>query len=219
MRVEYQEYEWQRGGPPVRMIRKEEGFCYLTQLHGEFAGTGEQARVYIGDDGYWYLHGSALKPLAATAMSVRFISRPFASASFPGKETWPQTLARLESSDNAQVRELAKTSMTVRPTTRWIVSASRASGKRPPKKSPASITCAPRSRHPALSDFGRTKPAIRRCRRHTQRSFRGALNDSIQWKGQKGVWDVSPDGKIRGGGDRPCCLCISFRTISPWNFT
>ena len=39
------------------MIRKEEGFCYLTAAAGAFNGGGEVANVYVGDDGYWYLGG------------------------------------------------------------------------------------------------------------------------------------------------------------------
>ena len=40
------------------MIHKDEGFCYVADVGGAFNGGGEVARVYIGDDGYWYLHGS-----------------------------------------------------------------------------------------------------------------------------------------------------------------
>ena len=45
--AEVSRYDWKNGDPPVRMIRKEEGFCYLTALSGGFAGGGEVANVYV----------------------------------------------------------------------------------------------------------------------------------------------------------------------------
>ena len=51
--------EWQQGEPPVKLIRKDEGFCALTGVSGHFQGEGEQIRVYIGEDDYWYLGGKS----------------------------------------------------------------------------------------------------------------------------------------------------------------
>ncbi len=55
---EYTTYQWENNAPPVRMIHRDEGFCYLSDIGGAFNGGGEVARVSIGDDGFWYLHGS-----------------------------------------------------------------------------------------------------------------------------------------------------------------
>ena len=57
-KFEYTTYEWQHNGVPVKMLHKDEGFCYLADIGGAFDGGAEVARVYIGDDGFWYLHGS-----------------------------------------------------------------------------------------------------------------------------------------------------------------
>ncbi len=57
-KFEYTTYEWQHNAAPVKMIHKDEGFCYLADIGGAFDGGAEVARVYIGDDGFWYLHGS-----------------------------------------------------------------------------------------------------------------------------------------------------------------
>ncbi len=50
---------WHQGEPPLRLIRKEEGFCALTGVGGGFQGGGEEIHVYVGDDGYWYLGGKS----------------------------------------------------------------------------------------------------------------------------------------------------------------
>lgn len=66
-------HQWQQGQPPVRLIRKDEGFCALTSVTGRFEGDGEQARVYVGADDYWYLGGkSAQRGVAAECMVVRY---------------------------------------------------------------------------------------------------------------------------------------------------
>jgi hypothetical protein len=223
MRVEYQEYGWQRGDGAVRMIRKEEGFCYLTRVNGQFAGLGEEARVYIGDDGYWYLSGSAYKPLAATAMSVRFMTKPFASAASPGQETWEQTILRLASSNTPEIRELAKAEQSA-----------------PPADGASQLQ---------FADFWRNLlPKIAAGDRaavveHVLRSYQGAgdgtavsaevaqkadgvlqtaLNDLSQWKVQSGTWNMV-DGKICGRGwsellflhqlPRDCTLEFRMNTV------
>ena len=58
-KFEYTNYRWDYNAPPVKMIHKDEGFCYLAGVGGAFDGGAEVARVYIGDDGFWYLHGSS----------------------------------------------------------------------------------------------------------------------------------------------------------------
>jgi len=57
-KFEYKTYQWEHNAPPVKMIHKDEGFCYLADVGGAFHGGAEVGRVYIGDDGFWYLHGS-----------------------------------------------------------------------------------------------------------------------------------------------------------------
>ena len=57
-KFEFTNYRWDHNAPPVKMIHKDEGFCYLADIGGAFDGGAEVARVYIGDDGFWYLHGS-----------------------------------------------------------------------------------------------------------------------------------------------------------------
>jgi hypothetical protein len=64
---------WRQGEAPIRLIRKEEGFCALTLVTGSFQGGGEMVRVYIGEDGYWYLGGeSHQEGVAAECIVVRY---------------------------------------------------------------------------------------------------------------------------------------------------
>jgi hypothetical protein len=64
---------WHQGEAPIRLIRKEEGFCALTLVTGSFQGAGEMVRVYVGDDGYWYLGGeSHQEGVAAQCIIVRY---------------------------------------------------------------------------------------------------------------------------------------------------
>jgi hypothetical protein len=63
---------WEQGDAPIRLIRKEEGFCALTMVTGHFEGGGEMVRVYVADDGYWYLGGdSQQEGVAAECIIVR----------------------------------------------------------------------------------------------------------------------------------------------------
>ena len=64
---------WSQGEPPVRVIREDEGFCALSMVTGEFNGAGESVRVWVGDDGWWYLGGSSnQKQVAAECVVVRY---------------------------------------------------------------------------------------------------------------------------------------------------
>jgi hypothetical protein len=72
IKYEYQTYEWKENQPPVKMIHKDEGFCYIMGFAGAFHGGGEWAKVNIGDDGYWYLSGDTKAGfLRVTAISVK----------------------------------------------------------------------------------------------------------------------------------------------------
>ena len=64
---------WAQGDAAVQLIRKEEGFCALTKVTGAFAGGGEAVRVFVGDDGWWYLDGiSQQEGVGAECVVVRF---------------------------------------------------------------------------------------------------------------------------------------------------
>lgn len=66
-------HTWSKGQPPVRLIHKNEGICYLSRIQGAFFGGAEIAEVYIDKDGFWYLRGNSLqKELSVTAVSVKF---------------------------------------------------------------------------------------------------------------------------------------------------
>jgi hypothetical protein len=64
---------WRQGEPPLRLIREDEGFCALSLVTGHFQGGGELVKVYVGDDGYWYLGGhSRQQGVAAQCIVVRY---------------------------------------------------------------------------------------------------------------------------------------------------
>lgn len=52
------EYVWEAGKPPLKLLRKEDGICVLSAVSGKFDGN-ELVHVYLDDDGYWHLGGSA----------------------------------------------------------------------------------------------------------------------------------------------------------------
>ncbi len=64
-------YDWSSGSPPVKMIHRSEGFCFLSSIGGGFNGGGEEVRVHIGEDGYWYLSGRSGTPINARAAAIR----------------------------------------------------------------------------------------------------------------------------------------------------
>lgn len=71
---EYETFTWEAGQPPTKMIGKDEGFCYISAITGALDGGGETAKVYIGDDGAWYLGGETLNGalnLTATAVKIK----------------------------------------------------------------------------------------------------------------------------------------------------
>jgi len=66
-------YQWKQGDPPVRLIKYNEGICFLTGVSGHFLGGGEQVRLWIGSDGFWYLGGqSQQQGVSAECAVVRY---------------------------------------------------------------------------------------------------------------------------------------------------
>ena len=72
-----QEFTWEQAGSAVRMIRQEDGFCYLSSMTGRFGRLRDEIRVFVGPDGWWYLDGkSTWNNAAATAVAVRIVPGP-----------------------------------------------------------------------------------------------------------------------------------------------
>jgi hypothetical protein len=68
-------HTWNQGDPPLKLIRKDEGYCALTTVSGGFAGGGEAVWVSVGEDGYWYLGGrSQQEGVSATCIVIRYSS-------------------------------------------------------------------------------------------------------------------------------------------------
>jgi hypothetical protein len=72
------EFVWVSNGPHVRMHHSNNSLAVLTHISGEFAGGGEQAFVYVGGDGHWYLGGQTLvkNPMSAITVKARCIGKP-----------------------------------------------------------------------------------------------------------------------------------------------
>ncbi len=109
--AEYAQYEWKNGDKPVRMLKRDEGFCFLTEIGGHFAGAGEVVRVYIGEDGYWYLAGeSGQAELWGKAMSVKFAKKVKAAVipvADPNAATWPRSLPSCRRTPSADIQSAA----------------------------------------------------------------------------------------------------------------
>ena len=70
-------YAWKQGEKPTKMIHKDVGICFLTNIHGLNQPNSEMAGVYIGEDGFWYLRGATHQNtgfLSLQAASVRYDS-------------------------------------------------------------------------------------------------------------------------------------------------
>ncbi len=69
-------YEWSNGKPAVKMLHRKDGICVLAGVSGAFRGYGEEVKVRLADDGYWYLEGkSAQGELHAKAIGLKW-SKP-----------------------------------------------------------------------------------------------------------------------------------------------
>ena len=64
------EFAWRNGDPPVKMLQKNTGICVLSGVAGHFAGSSEEVRVRLDDDGYWYLEGKSRQKELAQRQSA-----------------------------------------------------------------------------------------------------------------------------------------------------
>jgi hypothetical protein len=65
------EQAWKVGDPPVKLLKKEEGFAVLSGITGNFVGLGEEVQISLADDGVWCLQGrSGQSELAAKATTI-----------------------------------------------------------------------------------------------------------------------------------------------------
>ncbi len=77
LQIDPKVYRWSAADTPRKMIHKQEGICFLTGIEGKFDAGTDGVRVYLADDGFWYLSGTAEQSdpgLSATAMALRFVS-------------------------------------------------------------------------------------------------------------------------------------------------
>ena len=121
-------HHWKQGDEPLKLIRKEEGFCALTSVTGNFEGAGEIVRVYIEEDGYWYLGGTFhQQDVAADCIVVRYpVPAAMAAAPAPAPADSVAILAASYSfgSDYAdvteRVRELVQSTETFQANPGWL---------------------------------------------------------------------------------------------------
>jgi hypothetical protein len=67
------EYHWRNGQPPVKMLHKNVGICFLSAIEGHFEGSAESVSVRLADDGYWYLEGKSNQDqLGASAVGIEW---------------------------------------------------------------------------------------------------------------------------------------------------
>src|SRR4051812_13083692 len=73
-RALYSEAVWDAKTGPIKMIGKDEGFCFISGVGGKYEGASEIARVSVGQDGFWCLDGqSRQNTMSARAISVRIL--------------------------------------------------------------------------------------------------------------------------------------------------
>jgi hypothetical protein len=73
-RALYCEAVWDAKTGPVKMISKDEGFCFISGVAGKYEGASEIARVYVDQDGFWCLDGQSRQTtMSARAISVRIL--------------------------------------------------------------------------------------------------------------------------------------------------
>jgi hypothetical protein len=77
-RAFYTEHEWRPVSGAVRLLGKDEGFCFISGVCGMFAGDGEDVYVTLGENGAWYLDGASKQAsVAVRAIGVHTLpARP-----------------------------------------------------------------------------------------------------------------------------------------------
>jgi hypothetical protein len=68
--TDIREVTWTRGSPPIKLLRQDQGLCFLTMVTGGMQGDGDSAGLKLANDGYWYLSGSG-NILSAGAVVIR----------------------------------------------------------------------------------------------------------------------------------------------------
>ena len=209
--TEYRQYEWQRGGAPVRMISKDEGFCFLSAVGGHFAGGGESVRVYIGEDGFWYLGGSAAQELWGKAMSVKFshkLATSVVPAEDPNETAWHAGLPELAKSDDAAIKELAKRELAAMPSDpEGLMGLADAWNAATAKQELVERRLAEAHvLHLYAMATGKLDGDGLATARHRLDVLRIALanrqlNDLAEWKVAAGNWSATVDNQIEGSGD------------------
>jgi len=216
LHAEYQQYKWSRNDPPVRMIAKDEGFCFLSEVGGHFAGGGEAASVYIGDDGFWYLGGHAAQDLWAKAYSIKLSRKIVASVvgpPNPADVAWRDTTPVLTHEGDQTTRELIAHELAAMPSDPegmmaladdWRKTSETMTRKHQRLIEPHvfrlydlainNLSGAPRDA--ALHRLWAAQLALAQDR----------LDDLGAWHINGGDWSATPDGKIEGHGNSEIVL-------------
>ncbi|MDB5392202.1 MAG: peptidase caspase catalytic subunit p20, partial [Planctomycetaceae bacterium] len=70
---EIMRFEWSSGKAGVKMLHRKDGICLLSGVKGAFRGYGEEVKIRLADDGYWYLDGkSSQGEIRATALGIKW---------------------------------------------------------------------------------------------------------------------------------------------------
>ena len=219
LHVEYQQYTWNRNDPPVRMIAKDEGFCFLSEVGGHFAGGGEATSVYIGDDGFWYLGGHSAQFLYAKAYSVKLphkIAATVVSPPNPADVAWRDAQPVLTREADKNIRELLARELTAMPSKPDELMSLADDWDKTSRDAPVE-----QRRVVEAHVFRLYEKAINRLVRPdgpglvAARRRLGALqiamsnrrlNDLGAWHINGGDWSTTPDGKIEGHGNSEIVL-------------